>query len=250
LITFEFSVSLLLTVLCFVWPWQFGASAYWSKLGPLLLFFGLVPLLNAPFDWLSLGLTRGLLRRGLELRGPAPLLLALLDAALATVVIAMLAATMVLGVQAFDAFALRGGGQPVLPLPPLFKGLAEHPTAAEYWWLHALLLSTLVPSVVNLALGGFSLLRGWPTLNDWLLRQLPDRPSLTHAEVQQPYLVAFVLTAQWGVGALLGIAAQAVLVWAILGGAMPRVGVGLLELMRSLALLNLPGRLILGTAGG
>jgi hypothetical protein len=39
----------------------------WDSAGPFLLFLGLLTLLNAPFDWASLGLTRALLRRGLEL---------------------------------------------------------------------------------------------------------------------------------------------------------------------------------------
>jgi hypothetical protein len=39
----------------------------WQILGPLLLILGLLTLLNALFDWFSLGLTRALLRRGLEL---------------------------------------------------------------------------------------------------------------------------------------------------------------------------------------
>jgi hypothetical protein len=38
--------------------------AHWDETGPLLLFLGLLTLLNAPFDWASLGLTRALLRRG------------------------------------------------------------------------------------------------------------------------------------------------------------------------------------------
>jgi hypothetical protein len=39
----------------------------WELSGPLLLFLVLLTLVNAPFDWASLGLTRALLRRGLEL---------------------------------------------------------------------------------------------------------------------------------------------------------------------------------------
>jgi hypothetical protein len=77
----------------------------WAALGPLLLFLGLLTLLNAPFDWASVGLTRALLRRGLELGGWWPYLLAALDAILAAGIIAVLAITMVVGVQAFDHLA-------------------------------------------------------------------------------------------------------------------------------------------------
>ena len=78
----------------------------WEDIGPPLLFLGLLTLLNAPFDWASIGLTRALLRRGLELGGWWPYFLGLVDAAVAAVVIAVLALAMVLGVQAFDVLAI------------------------------------------------------------------------------------------------------------------------------------------------
>jgi hypothetical protein len=124
--------------------------------GPLLLLLGLLTLLNAPFDWASLGLTRALLRRGLELGGWWPYLLAIADAALAALIVAALALTMVIGVQAFDALAQHGGGKAILPLDVLFDGIAVHPADPEYWWVYARLLTTVLPSMVNLMIGGAS----------------------------------------------------------------------------------------------
>lgn len=112
--------------------------------------------------------------------------------------------------------------------------------------MHALLLSTLLPSVVNLAVGGMSLLRGWPALNVWLLSQLPEHPAAADSPPARRYVVAGVLTAQWALGAALGIAVQVLLVWGVLGGLLPQAGSSLLDLMASLAQLNLPARLILG----
>jgi hypothetical protein len=129
----------------------------WRSSGPFL-FLGLLTLLNAPFDWASL---RALLRRGLELKGWWPYLLALVDAALAGVIIALLALVMVLGVQAFEELAVHGGGAAVLPLDTLFDGIAKNPAAPEYWWVYALLLSSMIPSI-NLAIGGMAFTRhGW-----------------------------------------------------------------------------------------
>ena len=88
--------------------------------------------MSSAFDWFSLGLTRALLPRGLELGRWWPYGLALVDAALAAVIIAALALTLVVGVQAFDALAVHGGGASVLPLEPLFSGIAAHPIAPEY----------------------------------------------------------------------------------------------------------------------
>jgi hypothetical protein len=92
-------------LVCLVAPILLASNENWGTTGSILLFLGLLTLLNAPFDWASLGLTRALLRRGLELRGWWPLILAFLDAALAIVIIALLALTMVIGVQAFDELA-------------------------------------------------------------------------------------------------------------------------------------------------
>jgi hypothetical protein len=85
----------------------------WEEIGPPLLFLGLLTLLNARFDWASLGPTRALLRRGLELGGWWPYALAIVAAALAAVIIAALSLVMVIGVQGFDALAAHGGGAPV-----------------------------------------------------------------------------------------------------------------------------------------
>jgi hypothetical protein len=212
---------------------------HWGVTGPLVLFLGLLTLLNAPFDWASLGLTRALLRRGLELGGWWPYALALVDAGIAAVVIAALALTMVVGVQAFDALAVHSGGKPVLPLNALFTGIAEHPTAPEYWWLYALLLSTMIPSLVNLVIGGTSLVRGAPGVPSLLLRYIPERGGVLKWDRRW---IATVLTAQAAAGAALGIVAQVFLVWVIIGHVMPFFGLELLDMARDVADFNLPAR--------
>jgi hypothetical protein len=215
---------------------------FWRPGGPLLLFLGLLTLLNAPFAWASLGLTRALLRRGLELGGWWPYLLALVDACLAGVIIALLALTMVIGVQAFDELAVHGGGKDaaVLPLPALFDGIAKNPGAPEYWWAYALLLSTMIPSLINLAIGGMAFTRGIPGLGLLLLNWIPEGRDVP--DYRRP-LAAIGLTVQMFAGAFLGIAAQALLAWGLLFHLMPAAGLDLLWLCEQLADLDLPGKL-------
>jgi hypothetical protein len=180
----------------------------WENAGPLLLFLGLLTLLNAPFDWASLGLTRALLRRGLELGGWWPYFLAFVDAALAGVIIALLALVMVIGVQAFDELAAHGGGKPVLPLDELFDGITNNPAAPEYWWAYALLLSSMIPSFINLAISGMAFTRGIPWLARLLLQWIPECKAVPDYKRPQ---AATGLTVQMFAGAGLGIAAQAFL---------------------------------------
>jgi hypothetical protein len=173
----------------------------WNKAGPLLLFLGFFTLLNAPFDWASLGLTRALLRRGLELGGWWPYLLALVDAALAGVIIAALALVMVIGVQAFDELAVHGGGEPVLPLDTLFDGIANNPAAPEYWWAYALLLSSMIPSLVNLAIGGMAFTRGIPWLARLILNWIPEGKAVPEYK-RQPAAIGLMVQMFAGAGRL------------------------------------------------
>jgi hypothetical protein len=226
-------------VACLVAANLLSSRGLWQIAGPLLLFLGLLTLLNAPFDWISLGLTRALLRRGLELGSWWPLVVALLDAGLAAVVIAILALTMVAGVQAFDAFAVHGGGTPILPLDALFNGIEANPAAPEYWWIYALLLSTMIPSLVNLVIGGMSLLRGLPGLASVLLRRLPVGRAVP------PYRrawMALLITVQIYGGGFLGIAFQGLLVVSIIGYVMPFFRLELLDMARGRAGFNLPAQ--------
>jgi hypothetical protein len=227
--------------LCFCAALYLPRSESWPETGPQLLFLGLLTLLNAPFDWVSLGLTRALLRRGLEIGGWWPHILALVDAIFAAGIIALLAITMVVGVQTFDHLAEHSGGKRILPLEQLFDGVAAHPASPEYWWLYALLLSTMIPSLINLMIGGASFLRGVPGLPAILLGFMPAGKAVPQFDRSW---IALVLAGQVFLGALLGIAAQAFLAVGVIFYILPWVGLGLLETAREVADFHLPGRVL------
>ncbi len=229
-----------MTVIACLYAIMLSPSENWETSGPLVLFLGLLTLINAPFDWASLGLTRALLRRGLELGGWWPYFLALVDALFAGVIITLLAFTMIVGVQIFDHLAEHSGGdgKAILPLDQLFEGIAAQPADAKYWWVYALLLSTMIPSIINLVISGVALARTVPGLPLFLLRYIPSGCAVP---VHDRLWVACVLTLQVAIGVFLGVTAQALLVlWLYI---MPRFGLGLLELSRDFAAFDLPMRL-------
>ena len=129
----------------------------------------MLTLVNAPFDWFAIGLTRALLRRGLAPGGRGPFFYAIVDAIVAPPVITLLAFVAVFAVQTFDDIAvLRAGAQArTLPLGPLFQGLEARPGDPEFWWLWLMLFSTMTPSALNLCIAAASLIRGLPFLNSW-----------------------------------------------------------------------------------
>jgi len=213
--------------------------------GPLLLFIILLPLINAPFVWFSVGLTRALLRRGLERQKLWPYVYAMVDAAVAVIVVLTLVIVMVIGVQTFDLIAVAEGAKPVLPLVgkpqpnlvPLFDGIVINPTAPEYWWVYTLLLSTMIPSLINLTIGGLALVRGIPLLSVWLYSRMPKDG---HVAAHNRKVIALILMLQWMTGLALGIIAQAALVFLFLGQVVPWLGLDLLGVARWVANLGLP----------
>jgi hypothetical protein len=148
---------------------------------------------------------------------------------------------MVIGVQAFNNLEQLGGGEPILPLDELFDGIAAHPTDPEYWWVYALLLSTMIPSLLNLMIGGASLLRGIPGLPAVLLHVMPASKAVPAFD--RTWL-ALLLTCQVFVGAFLGIAAQFVLAVGVLLYVLPWTGLELLDTARAVAEFDLPMRVL------
>ncbi|MBM3551172.1 MAG: hypothetical protein FJX45_05260 [Alphaproteobacteria bacterium] len=207
---------------------------YWDKVKPLLLFLSLFTIVNAPFDWLSLGLTRLLLRYGVEKGGYWPYALAFVDAVVASVLITILALAMVWSNDLFNFLAEQGGGEQARVLPPsrFYLGMLERdPAAPEFWWLYATLFSTMIPSVINLFIAGFSFLRTLPWTRNFLLSNLREGETMP---IVVRLISSSILTVQVALAWPLAIAAQVFLTYVVLWQIMPRLGLGILHLVETL----------------
>ena len=128
--------------------------------GTLLVMLTLVPLVNMPFDWASIGVTRGLLRRG-SARGASPalpFLLGIADFLIGLALLVALACALVLALHTADAVVLAAGAdKPLIDVPARLLTLGRTPYDPENWWVYLTLFSTLIPSAFNLAIGMISL---------------------------------------------------------------------------------------------
>ncbi len=121
----------------------------------MILFLALLPLLNAGFDFASAGLTRFLLRRGVQGR---LVWNALRDAAAAVLILVLLGFAMVSVIHV----ARPQGGRALIDLAALFADLRANP--GDYYWLYFCFFSTLLPTVLHLGVGlfgFFTLFSGW-----------------------------------------------------------------------------------------
>jgi hypothetical protein len=132
----------------------FIVGIFWSLPKPegkvFYLFLGFLPLVNAIFDFASLGLTRFCLRRSLRPGFLVSLKWSLIDALAACVLFAGLVLSAILLVH----LVRDGNGAPLTNLNDIFKGIANVPN--KYWWLYLTFFSTLVPTLLHLGIACFS----------------------------------------------------------------------------------------------
>jgi len=224
---------IVMIVMCFADVALLSHLDNWQIFGPLLLFLGPITVINALFGWSSLGLMRALMRRGLERGKWWPYLYAVINALLASAVIAVLAVAVVAAVQLFDGLAASGGGKPVFPpMLEFLDAIKADPVNPEYWWIYATLFSTVLPRLTNLFIAGVSLACGVPGMSSWLAVKAKAAEALP---AYGRLLVAIVLALQGVAGLAIAVVAQGLLFWVIIWQGMPRLGIGVLDLAHFVA---------------
>jgi len=233
----------ILFVVALTSPAMLAHLSSWSSAGALLLFTVLLTVVNAPFDWVALGLTRGLLRRGLERGGWMPVFYGLADLVAAVVAIFFLSVATLWSVQLFEHVTVLGGGQPILVADRVLAALADpsRRSAPEYWWLYAMLFSTLIPSIANAMLGTLSLFRGLPGLHAYLGKKMPGDGAIL--DIDREWM-AFLLGFQLVFCTALGLALFPILIWAILTLEIPIVGLSLVPMLQAIETADVPGKLL------
>ena len=97
----------------------------------------------------------------------------------------------------------------------------------------------MIPSLINLMIGGLALTRGIPALPSILVNFMP--PGKAMPGFDRAWM-ALVLTIQIFAGAFLGIGAQAFLAWGLIFHLLPWIGLDLLDMARAVATFDLPAR--------
>ena len=141
---------------------------------PLVLFLMLLPAANALLDWVSLGITRvllGRIARGEE--GPlGALLWALADTLIAVALLAAVTLTTVAAAALFDRLHELGGGAGFYDLSAKLAEIAADPRAPQWWWIYAMLLSTLIPTAIHFAIALGSLVVSGLLPRRWIADQI------------------------------------------------------------------------------
>ena len=141
-------VLVALLILAIKMPDDFGAGQR-NQAVFFVLTLALLPLVNAVFDFASVGLTRYLLRLGLEQKRAA--WRAVLDGLGGIAIFFALGCTLI----AFVTFVVPADGVPLVELKQLFADMRRAP--GDYIWLMVTLFSTLIPTLLHLSVAVLTL---------------------------------------------------------------------------------------------
>lgn len=165
----------------------------------LFTFWFILPLVNAPLDWLSLGVTRGLLNaiRTGHHSGYMALLWATLDLLLALVFLVLITLTTVLVIE----LATHIAHPSVFDLKGLLDGIDNNPGNPDFHWIYFMLLSTLIPTLCHFGLaGGAATLWAVTPVRHWILDGMENshyKMFSAWAYMTLTPVIGFVLVPAW-----------------------------------------------------
>ena len=133
----------------------------------VVLTLGILPLFNGLFDFASAGLTRYLLRMGLDQKRAA--WRAVLDGLGGIAIFFALGSALI----SFITFVTPADGMPLLDLAQLFANLRSAP--GDYIWLMVTLTSTLLPTLLHLLIAALTLALQYPAWWRNFVADLLDR---------------------------------------------------------------------------
>jgi hypothetical protein len=166
----------------------------------LSLFLVVLPLINAAFDWFSVGLTRMLIRQSLSQRGFYPVVYAIGDLIISCVVLIALVITLVYAVKNYGQIWTIDDN-PVIRVEEILQRLRCKPTSYSNMWIYVSVLSTLVPSVINIMIGSASLCREFGPLARLISTKTERAPQLDSSTI---LWISAALSAQYICGAIIG----------------------------------------------
>lgn len=116
-----------------------------------IFFLGVLPLVNTVFDYLSLGLTRFLLRRGVR-QNRFALLYGLADLFAAAMTFFLLGVSLITMVHGLNTISAT----PLLDLEKIFADMRSEGGWRAYFWLYAVIFSTMLPTFIHLSIASLS----------------------------------------------------------------------------------------------
>ena len=145
----------------------------------ILVFLVMLPILNAFWDWVSLGISRGLLSAIVSRHhgGGGALLWAVMDLVFAVVFLFAIIITVFAALGLLNRVSLASpSGLLVFDPASLFSSIRNSPWELEYSWVYFMFFSTLLPTLVHFSAASTAFIQWihWGLLRTWRLGAARD----------------------------------------------------------------------------
>ncbi len=126
----------------------------------IIFLLPLLSIVNALYDWLSIGLTRYLIRLGIRLGGIWPLIVAIVDIGVGLFLLIGLSVSIIYTAAAFTHSAQSVGLTTPLKIDTIIGGYTDvNQDVSGNLWVYLIIFTTLIPSFLNLLVGCLALVR-------------------------------------------------------------------------------------------
>jgi hypothetical protein len=222
--------------------WLAGKTDLPANVKMVLVFFLLIPLVNALFDWISLGSTRyfvgSIVAKGRTKKKT------IYSLGLGLVLIIPLAVMVTAALQVLNLILENRGGHAWVDVSGILEHIYRDPSSVAVWWVYFMLLSTLVPTLGHALVVAITLIAS-EMPKSWREKVLADMTSPTFSSDSDKILWTscfFTIRTMFGLTSLVllgaGVAAGTLF-------ALPSIGLGLLcicertaSLLGALEMLN------------
>ncbi|MEQ1522466.1 MAG: hypothetical protein ABL936_14435 [Aestuariivirga sp.] len=137
------------------------------------IYLGIMPLCNAIWDWISLGVTRWLLTIAATRKSSISFLVtSLFDVAAASLFLVGLASSMAFLIALMNHISVSNSGPIIIDLMMLIQKIRQNPYDASVYWIYLSLITTFVPTLLHLFIMVFVSADLIPTKKskDWMLK--------------------------------------------------------------------------------
>lgn len=129
----------------------------------IVFLFPILSMINAFFDWISIGITRYLVTMGLRYRGIWPLIFGVIDVAFGFFILVDLSITLIILAQVMSTSVSANDRDLIFYLRSVIgetqSGASKN--GVENFWAYFIVFSTLIPSLLNFVFGTFSVLHSF-----------------------------------------------------------------------------------------
>lgn len=126
-----------------------------AQAGSLVVFLALLPAVNAPFDWFSLGITRFFIGRVAQDKEggwldllQVPIIVG--NLVLALILAGLVAITTAAGVAVFSRLEVLGGTEALYSVSQTIERIRADPGNKEFWWIYGMMGWTLLPTLTHI----------------------------------------------------------------------------------------------------